>query len=69
VGVSSFFALSGFVLTWSLRAADTKRAFYRRRFARVYPLHFLTLLFAVPFFLFAGKGLDPGQLVSAGGLL
>jgi peptidoglycan/LPS O-acetylase OafA/YrhL len=69
VGVSFFFALSGFVLTWSLREADTKRAFYRRRFARVYPLHFLTLLLAVPFFLFAGKGLDAGQLVLAGGLM
>jgi peptidoglycan/LPS O-acetylase OafA/YrhL len=69
VGVSFFFALSGFVLTWSLRDADTKRAFYRRRFARVYPLHLLTLLLAVPFFLFVGKGIDPGQLVLAGGLL
>jgi peptidoglycan/LPS O-acetylase OafA/YrhL len=67
--VSFFFALSGFVLTWSLRPADTKRAFYRRRFARVYPLHLVTLLLAVPFFLFVGKGFDPGQLVSAGGLL
>lgn len=69
VGVSFFFALSGFVLTWSLRPADTKRAFYRRRFARVYPLHFVTLLLAVPFFLFTGTGVDAEQLVSAGGLL
>jgi peptidoglycan/LPS O-acetylase OafA/YrhL len=36
-GVSFFFILSGFVLTWSYRSGDTAGAFYRRRFARVYP--------------------------------
>jgi peptidoglycan/LPS O-acetylase OafA/YrhL len=37
--------------------------------ASFYPLHFLTLLLAVPFSLFAGKGIDAGQLVFAGGLM
>jgi peptidoglycan/LPS O-acetylase OafA/YrhL len=41
-GVSFFFVLSGFVLTWSQRPGDHARAFYRRRFARIYPLHALT---------------------------
>lgn len=41
-GVSFFFLLSGFVLTWSRRPADRRRDFYRRRFARIYPLHLLT---------------------------
>ena len=37
IGVSFFFALSGFVLTWSRRPHDNRRSFYRRRFARIYP--------------------------------
>ncbi|MDE3085278.1 MAG: acyltransferase family protein [Acidobacteriota bacterium] len=41
-GVSFFFVLSGFVLTWSRRRSDTSGAFYRRRFARIYPLHVAT---------------------------
>ena len=40
-GVGFFFILSGFVLAWSHRDGDTATAFYRRRFARVYPLHAL----------------------------
>lgn len=39
LGVSLFFVLSGFVLTWSFREQTTPRGFYLRRFARVYPLH------------------------------
>jgi peptidoglycan/LPS O-acetylase OafA/YrhL len=41
-GVSFFFLLSGFVLTWSRRPTDRRRDFYRRRFARIYPLHLFT---------------------------
>jgi peptidoglycan/LPS O-acetylase OafA/YrhL len=36
-GVGFFFILSGVVLTWSRRTADTPWTFYRRRFARIYP--------------------------------
>ncbi|MCZ4518047.1 acyltransferase [Rhodococcus ruber] len=43
VGVSFFFVLSGFVLTWSRQPLQRKSDFYRNRFARVYPLHFLGL--------------------------
>ena len=46
VGVSFFFILSGFVLTWSHQAGDTPVAFVRRRLARIYPLHFITWVFA-----------------------
>lgn len=42
VGVSFFFVLSGFVLTWSRKDGQRKRDFYRNRFARVYPLHLIT---------------------------
>lgn len=42
LGVSFFFVLSGFVLTWSARPQDTAPAFWRRRAAKVYPLHLVT---------------------------
>ncbi|HEU5033448.1 MAG TPA: acyltransferase family protein [Mycobacteriales bacterium] len=41
-GVGFFFILSGFVLTWSARDRDAAPAFYRRRVARIVPLHVLT---------------------------
>lgn len=46
-GVSLFFVLSGFVLTWSFAQERGFADFYRRRFARVYPLHFFFLLVAL----------------------
>src|SRR6476661_11002704 len=44
VGVTFFFVLSGFVLTYSWNADDRAPRFYRRRFARVYPVHLLFLV-------------------------
>ncbi|HWM15956.1 MAG TPA: acyltransferase [Microbacterium sp.] len=49
-GVAFFFVLSGFVLTYSYRSKTPKSTFYWRRFARIYPLHFVTLLLAIPVF-------------------
>lgn len=43
LGVSFFYLLSGFVLTWSWKPDQPKGTFYRNRFARIYPLHLLTL--------------------------
>ncbi|WP_428966750.1 acyltransferase family protein [Micromonospora fluostatini] len=40
-GVQFFFILSGFVLVWSARPEDSKRAFWRRRAAKIYPNHIL----------------------------
>jgi peptidoglycan/LPS O-acetylase OafA/YrhL len=45
-GVSLFFLLSGFVLAWNWSPGDTARAFYGRRFARVWPL--LVVAVALP---------------------
>lgn len=45
-GVSLFFILSGFVLTWNWLPRDTPAAFYGRRFARVWPL--LAVAVALP---------------------
>lgn len=37
--MSVFFALSGFVLTWSARPTDRARQFWRRRYARIFSDH------------------------------
>lgn len=47
LGVTFFFTLSGFVLTWSASGKSIQAAdFYRRRFARIYPLHLATTVLA-----------------------
>jgi peptidoglycan/LPS O-acetylase OafA/YrhL len=51
VGVSFFFVLSGFVLTWSARADEPGTAFLRRRVLKIYPTHLVT--FAIALMLFA----------------
>lgn len=46
LGVSFFFVLSGFVLTWSARDQDTPTAFWRRRFVKIYPNYVVTWFLA-----------------------
>lgn len=51
VGVSFFFVLSGFIIAYNYQqkleeGLTTKRSFWVARIARVYPLHWLTLLLA-----------------------
>ncbi|MEW2353367.1 acyltransferase [Spirillospora sp. NPDC029432] len=48
--VSGFFVLSGFVLTWTHVPGDRARAFWRRRFWKIFPDHALTWAVAVAFF-------------------
>jgi peptidoglycan/LPS O-acetylase OafA/YrhL len=43
-GVSLFYILSGFVLTWNWKRTDGTKAFYGRRFARVWPLLFVAVV-------------------------
>ncbi|MEJ3742523.1 acyltransferase [Actinomycetes bacterium KLBMP 9797] len=52
VGVSFFFVLSGFVLTWSARPGDRVVAFWRRRILKIFPNHAVT--WALAMVLFAG---------------
>jgi len=56
VGVSFFFLLSGFVLTWSARGDDTARRFWQRRFAKIYPNHVVTWVAAFVVALVTGVG-------------
>ncbi|RKR89438.1 peptidoglycan/LPS O-acetylase OafA/YrhL [Micromonospora pisi] len=44
--VSFFFILSGFVLTWQPQRTESKRVFWWRRFARIYPSHLVTFIAA-----------------------
>nr|WP_202523387.1 acyltransferase [Kitasatospora sp. SID7827] len=61
VGVSFFFVLSGFLLTWSARPHDSARRFWRRRFFKIYPSHLLTALAALALMARAGQP-RPGVL-------
>jgi peptidoglycan/LPS O-acetylase OafA/YrhL len=63
-GVSFFFILSGFVLTWSHRDDDTAPAFYRRRFARIAPVYWLCLAIAMVL-LIVGTGDAGGTLMTS----
>lgn len=54
-GVTVFFVLSGFIMChtygdrdWTGRFGANARVFYGHRFARIYPLHWLMFLFALP---------------------
>ncbi|WP_204009856.1 acyltransferase family protein [Sphaerimonospora thailandensis] len=50
LGVSFFFVLSGFVLTWSARADDSPKAFIRRRFVKIYPNYVIAWVLAMVLF-------------------
>ncbi|MET9293307.1 acyltransferase [Streptomyces sp. NPDC003077] len=54
-GVSFFFVLSGFVLTWAARSSDTKGRFWRRRFFKIYPLHVVAYLLGLLVLVGPGK--------------
>lgn len=50
LGVTFFFVLSGFVLTWSWSPRISTPTFYWRRFARIFPSHLVALAVAIPVF-------------------
>ena len=47
LGVTFFFVLSGFVLTWSARDTDTATGFWRRRFVKIYPNYVVAWVLAM----------------------
>ncbi|MEE6257424.1 acyltransferase family protein [Plantactinospora sonchi] len=61
-GVQFFFILSGFVLVWSTRPGDTKRAFWRRRVAKIFPNHVVTWAVVIALMLYWA---DPVNLKAA----
>lgn len=74
VSVGLFFVLSGFVLAYSYTSEGrgemtaTVGRFYRARLARIYPLHFLGLLAALPLFALGSleNHVDAGVVVQEG---
>ncbi|WP_213523709.1 acyltransferase [Nonlabens sp.] len=62
IGVSFFFILSGFILTHAYHSKintsnPENKKFFIARIARIYPLHFVTFLIAVPL-MFWGQEID-----------
>lgn len=60
VGVTLFFILSGFILAYSYQERIIQKRtsaikFYFARIARIYPLHIVTLILALPFFIMVGQ--------------
>ncbi|MFF4060414.1 acyltransferase family protein [Streptomyces sp. NPDC001668] len=64
LGVSFFFVLSGFVLTWSARAGDSPRHFWRRRIAKVGPNHLVVWALALLLVLVPGQPAGEGATVA-----
>ncbi|USX48340.1 acyltransferase [Lentzea sp. HUAS12] len=64
VGVSFFFVLSGFVLTYSARPGDTKGNFFRRRFAKILPNHVVTFVAAIVLLLVFRQAVDPASALA-----
>ncbi|MFD7106462.1 acyltransferase family protein [Streptomyces celluloflavus] len=64
-GVSFFFILSGFVLAWTARPGERARTFWRRRLARIYPVHLATAAVALLLAYTLVPGLRPGGIREA----
>ncbi|MGW8331717.1 acyltransferase family protein [Streptomyces sp. NPDC055897] len=54
VGVTFFFILSGFLLTWTARKYDPARSFWRRRAVKIIPNHLVTWAAAFVFLSLSG---------------
>ncbi|GHB29293.1 acyltransferase family protein [Streptomyces chryseus] len=60
VGVSFFFVLSGFVLTWAVKPTDTTGKFWRRRFFKIFPSHAVVWLIVVAMLVASGTTIEAG---------
>lgn len=60
-GVSFFFVLSGFVLTWSNRPGEPVRSFLRRRAVKIYPNH--VVMWAISLLLFGWATGSPAAIL------
>ncbi|ASY34711.1 hypothetical protein STTU_4290 [Streptomyces sp. Tu6071] len=64
VGVSFFFVLSGFVLTWVAKPTDTMGGFWRRRFFKIYPSHLVVWLVILAMLLVSGTATESGPAIA-----
>ncbi|MFI1182098.1 acyltransferase family protein [Streptomyces sp. NPDC020799] len=64
IGVSFFFILSGFILTWTAKPGEPLRRFWTRRIAKIYPNHVATWVLALVLILWAGRSLHAGTAVA-----
>lgn len=67
-GVTFFFVLSGFVLTWGTRPGTSARRFWWNRFARVYPSHLVMFVVAAGVFVLLpriAEATGPARAVAA----
>ena len=74
MGVACFFVLSGFCYALGygskVKEADFNyRGFIKSRLARFYPLHWITLLIAIPISMHVGLGWKNGVILGINGLL
>jgi len=70
LGVSFFFVLSGFVLTWTAHPGETARTFWRRRFVRILPNHWVTLIITIALTAWlAHQAIDWGNAAINAGLI
>ncbi|WP_425559366.1 acyltransferase family protein [Catenulispora yoronensis] len=63
LGVSFFFVLSGFVLTWVASPTDTMGQFWRRRFFKIFPNHATVWLVVVALLVVSGTKIMAGPAV------
>lgn len=56
MGVELFFVISGFVILMTIERTESIWGFAVRRFARLYPLYLVALLFAIPYGLYLVEG-------------
>ncbi len=49
IGIVIFFAISGFVISWSLSSKNSLSLFWRSRILRLYPAYWISIIFALIF--------------------
>ena len=68
LGVSFFFILSGFIIAYNYenrlkKQEITRKEFFIARFARIYPMHFITLIAAIPLTILTLKDIGAPEFV------